>query len=82
MLKMAAKLLLLIASKVSVAKCTTPVLKNLELISLYRILEWIRLVWDFYGHPSILDDTKSLNLTRNVWWNYRTLLQKLNIPLS
>jgi hypothetical protein len=38
--------------------------------------------WDFYGHPSILDDTKSLYLTRNVWWNYRTLSRKLTISLK
>jgi hypothetical protein len=36
--------------------------------------------WDFYRHPGILDDTKSSYLKRNVWWNYCTLSQKLNIP--
>ena len=33
--------------------------------------------WDFYGHPGILDDTKSVYLTRNFCWNYRTLSQIL-----
>ncbi len=33
--------------------------------------------WDFYGHPGILDDTKSVYLTGSFCWNYRTLSQKL-----
>jgi hypothetical protein len=36
--------------------------------------------WDFYRHPGILDDTKSVYLTKNIKWNYRTLSQKFNIP--
>ena len=37
--------------------------------------------WDFYRHPGILDDTKSSYITQNFWWNYRTLLRKLNIQV-
>jgi hypothetical protein len=37
-------------------------------------------VLDFYGHPGILDDTKSVYHTHNVWCNYRTLSQKVSIP--
>ena len=36
--------------------------------------------WYFYGNLGILDDMKSFNLTHNVCWNKRTLLQKLNFP--
>ena len=34
--------------------------------------------WDFYGHPGILDDTKPLSFTQNVWWNHHTLSKNFN----
>ena len=33
--------------------------------------------WDFYGHPGILDDTKSSDFTRNICQNQRTWLQNV-----
>ena len=32
--------------------------------------------WDFYGHPGILDDTKSSDLTENLCLNHRTLIRR------
>jgi hypothetical protein len=33
--------------------------------------------WDFYGHPGILDDTKSSDLTQNICQNQRIWLRNV-----
>ena len=50
------------------------------LLMCYMKLTWDNSRWYFYGNLGILDDMKSFNLTHNVCWNKRTLLQKLNFP--
>ena len=50
-----------------------PVLKGPHQNSLLQLLVSLWPGWDFHGHPGILDDPKSLNLTGNIWWSYRAL---------